>query len=218
MKIFVTGATGRTGIRAVRAFAQRGDVVTGLHRRPEQGAELAALGAKSVPGDLASMDERQLADAMRGADVVVYAAGSGDRDSDAVTEAIDGTGVTKAIGAAKLAGIARFLLVSVFPEAGRGKSLPESFEHYIAVKKRADMTLAESGLDWIILRPGTLTDSPGTGLVHLGSAILYGEVPRDDVAAAIAELVHTPVVSRRILEITGGPTPIAQAIAAQTRR
>jgi len=214
MKIFITGATGRTGIRTARALAERGDEVAGLHRRPEQSADLAALGVKGVLGDIATMDEQQLAEAMRGADAVVYAAGSGENDNDAATDAIDGIGVGKTIAAAKLTGIRRFLLVSVFPEAGRGKGLGASFEHYIAVKKQADMALAESGLDWIILRPGTLTDEPGTGRVHLGPAITYGEVRRDDVAMTVAELVHTPAISRLILEVINGAKPIAEAVAA----
>jgi hypothetical protein len=50
------------------------------------------------------------------------------------------------------------------------------------------MALAESGLDWIILRPGTLNDLPGTGRVHLGPAAIYDEISRDDVAVTIAEL------------------------------
>lgn len=36
-----------------------------------------------------------------------------------------------------------------------------------------------------------------------------GEVPRDDVAAALAELVQRPDVTRLILELTSGPDPIA---------
>jgi len=150
---------------------------------------------------------------MPSAEAVVYAAGSGENDSDAATDAIDGNGVITTIAAAKLAGIRRFLLVSVFPEAGRGKKLGDGFEHYIAVKKRADMALAESGLDWIILRPGTLTDEPGDGRIHLGPAIPYGEVRRDDVATTIAELIHTPAIGRRILEVTAGTMSVAEAVA-----
>jgi len=218
MRIFITGATGRTGIRTARALAERGDQVVGLLRRPERNAALAAFGAMGVPGDLAAMDQRQLAEAMAGADALVYAAGSGENDNDAATDAIDGAGVVKAIAAAKLAGIRRFLLISVFPEAGRGKNFGNSFEHYIAVKKRADMALAESGLDWIILRPGTLTDEPGTGLIHLGPAITYGEVRRDDVAMTTAELIHASSISKRVLEVTGGTMPIAEAVGSLETR
>lgn len=63
-----------------------------------------------------------------------------------------------------------------------GQEASDTFENYISVKKLADVHLAESDLDWVILRPGTLLDSPGTGKVHAGMAVPYGNVARDDVA------------------------------------
>ncbi|MGA5200410.1 hypothetical protein [Streptomyces variegatus] len=48
---------------------------------------------------------------------------------------------------------------------------------------------------------------------------MLSNVPRDDVAAVLAELVHQPHDSRVVLELTGGTTPIAQAVAdARTPR
>jgi uncharacterized protein YbjT (DUF2867 family) len=129
-------------------------------------------------------------------------------------DAVDGDGVSKAIAAARLAGISRMLLVSVFPEAWRERDMPKSFEHYMMVKKRADIELVHSGLDWVILRPSSLTDEPGSGRVSLSMAEPHTEISRDDVAATIASLLHSPGVRRRILEVTAGETPIASAVNA----
>lgn len=74
------------------------------------------------------------------------------------------------------------------------------------------MHLAASDLDWVILRPGTLLDSPGSGKVHVGLAIPYGDVPRDDVAAALLQIIEQPGVSRVIIELTQGSTPVNEAI------
>jgi uncharacterized protein YbjT (DUF2867 family) len=115
----------------------------------------------------------------------------------------------------KIAGITRIILVSVFPEAWRERHMDESFEHYIIVKKRADVELVQSGLDWVILRPSALKNDPGVGTVSLGLAQFHTEVRRDDVAATLAALAHTPSVHRKILELTEGPTPIGEAVAAQ---
>jgi uncharacterized protein YbjT (DUF2867 family) len=128
---------------------------------------------------------------------------------------VDGEGVSKSISAAILGGIKRFLLVSVFPEAWRERQTDDDFEHYIAVKKRADVALSQSDLDWIILRPSMLKDDPGTGLVDLGVAEVHTEISRDDVAAVLTQLIHTPGVRRKILEVREGSTPIIQAVAAQ---
>jgi uncharacterized protein YbjT (DUF2867 family) len=91
--------------------------------------------------------------------------------------------------------------------------MPPDFEHYMKVKRQADVHLAQTDLDWVILRPGTLTNEPGTGHVRLGPAIPYGEVPRDDVAAVLAELVHATRVRKVILELTRGQTPIPEALS-----
>jgi uncharacterized protein YbjT (DUF2867 family) len=215
VKVFIVGITGETGIRLARCLKARGDEVGGLYRRPAQGEALREMGVTATLGDLVALDAPGLAAAMRGYDAIVYTAGSGVSDSDAMTDAIDGDGVVKSIAAAKLAGITRFLLVSVFPDAGRRRERDAGFEHYIAVKKRADVALAHSGLDWIILRPAVLKNDPGAGTVTLGPAEIYGEISRDDVAAVLAEVLRTPDMRRRILELTGGPAPIADAVAAQ---
>lgn len=211
-KVFIIGAAGGVGRRLVQQLTQRGHEALAMHRNPEQASELAALGGKPVFGDLLTLDVASLANSMRGSDVVVFSAGAGGKGGMEMTNAIDGHGLELAVAAAKEANLQRFLLVSAFPEAGRGKQMPERFENYMAVKKRADVHLAESGLDWVILRPGTLTDEPGDGKVRLGPAIPYGKVARDNVAEALAELVERPRASRIIIELTDGDSPVAEAI------
>lgn len=56
----------------------------------------------------------------------------------------------------------------MFPDALRGGEAGEGFEHYINVKKTADVYLTRTDLDWLIVRPGTLLDTPGAGLVTAG--------------------------------------------------
>lgn len=211
MKIFIVGITGGIGFRLARILKLGGDEVHGLYRCPNQTKALNSIGVTATLGDLVSLEPRQLADAMRGSDAIVFSAGAGG-DSDAMTKAIDGEGVTKSIAAAKMAGVKRFFLVSVFPEAWRERHMDEGFEHYIMVKKQADIALSKSDLDWVILRPSALKNDPGTGTISLGVAQIHTEVRRDDVAATLAELIHTPAVSRKILELTEGSTRIPKAV------
>lgn len=124
----------------------------------------------------------------------------------------------KVAAAAKRAGVQRFVLVSVFPEAWRDRNAGEAFEHYIRQKKQAEVALMQSDLDWVILRPAALTDEPGTGRVSMGPAQIHGEIPRDDVAMAIAHLLHEPAVSRAIVEVTAGETDTAKATDALAGR
>src|SRR3546814_16327835 len=72
---------------------------------------------------------------MAGSDILVFSAGAGGKGGVEMIDAIDGRGLELAVAAARQAGIQRFLLVSAFPEASRGKEVSETFEHYMAVKK-----------------------------------------------------------------------------------
>jgi uncharacterized protein YbjT (DUF2867 family) len=169
-----------------------------------------------VSGDLTAIDVETLAGKMAGCDVVVFTAGAGGAGIE-VTNAIDGRGLELAVDAARQAGVRRFLLVSAFPEAGRNKDMGEGFENYMTVKKRADVYLAATDLDWVILRPGTLSDAPSTGRVTAGPAIAYGDVPRADVAATLVALVEHPEVRQTIIELTEGDQPVDEAIAQLAR-
>lgn len=213
-QVFIVGAAGKVGRSLAQQASARGHRVLALHRAQEQAAELTALGARPVQGDLLQLDVASLAVMMKGCDVVVFSAGAGGKGGASMTDAIDGRGLELAVAAAQAAAVPRFLLVSAFPEAGRGKHLSDTFENYMVVKKRADVHLAESPLDWVILRPGTLTDEPGTGRVRAGLAIPYGNIARADVAATLLALIEQPQLRRCIIELTEGETPVFDALQA----
>ena len=211
-QVFVIGAAGKVGRHLVQHLATRGHQVHALHRQDEQHAMLQALGATPVRGDLQQLDASTLADALRGSDVLVFTAGAGGKGGEALTRAIDGAGLELAVSAAQLAGVRRVLLVSAFPEAGRASDVSDTFETYMAVKKQADVHLASSGLDWVILRPGTLTDAAGSGRINAGPAIPYGDIPRADVAATLVGLVERPQLRRQIIELTAGDLAVDEAL------
>ena len=213
MKVFIIGVSGAVGGLLARNLIDRGDDVAGLVRREEQRTDLSAQGVEAHVAQLADLTADSLAPMLTGADVVVYTAGSNGGKRE-VTAAIDGEGVVKALEAARLAGVSRFVLVSVLPEAGRGHDLGDDVEFYFAVKKLIDVTVSMSDLDWLILRPSLLVDGNGIGTVALGPAQPHDEIPREDVAVTLALLLHEPRIRRRILELTQGTTPIAWAVLA----
>ena len=102
-------------------------------------------------------------------------------------------------------------------DAGRDRDRSQGFEHYMAEKRRADIALAQSGLDYVIVRPGTLQTDDGDGKVQAGRAIAYGNVARGNVAGFLAELIDTPTVKQDIFELTDGDVPIAEAVAKLKR-
>ncbi|MEV6984821.1 NAD(P)H-binding protein [Sphaerisporangium sp. NPDC051017] len=212
MDVFIIGITGRIGRLLTGKLRDRGDTVSGLVRRSRDEADFAASGIRTSLGDVSVMTPQELATAAEGADVIVYTAGS-NGGARHVTETIDRDGVAKAAEAAHLAGVRRFTLVSVFPEAWRERDLPEDEEYYFAAKKEAEVSLTHSDLDWLILRPSLLTDEPGTGHIAIGPAELHEQISRHDVATALTLILHEPRISRQILELNEGGSPIETAVA-----
>ncbi|MFI9507624.1 NAD(P)H-binding protein [Nocardia sp. NPDC052566] len=213
MKVFQIGAAGGVGRRLARLLTEGGDQVTGMYRNPDQVETISVTGATPLAGDLIHDSVDDLAKKFAGHDAIVFSAGAHGTGMDKTT-AIDGEGLVKAADAAARAGVQRFLLVSVFPDAGRDRATSEGFEHYMRVKKTADVHLTRTTLDWLIVRPGTLRDEPGTGNVTAGLAIEYGDVARDNVAAFLAAALHEPALTRTIIELTDGETPAAAAVTA----
>ncbi len=63
--------------------------------------------------------------------------------------------------------------------------------YYYAVKKKADIALSRSDLDWLILRPSLLVDDPAIGTVSLGPPEFHGQVVRANVAETQPSLAET---------------------------
>ena len=213
MKVFILGISGAIGALLADKLPTGGTEVHGLVRKPAQQADLAARGVETTVGELSTMSAAELARAAAGSDAIVYTAGSNGGTRE-VTKAIDGDGVTKALEAARLAGVNRFVLVSVLPESWRERDNPEEVEYYFAVKKQADIAVTRSDLDWVILRPSLLVDDPALGTISLGPAEAHGEIARADVAETLTELLLEPRIRRQILELNTGTTPIREAVRA----
>jgi uncharacterized protein YbjT (DUF2867 family) len=215
-KIFIIGATGGVCSRLGPLLVEAGHDVTGLHRKPEQAENLENTGITPRLGDIMSMTADDLTDFTSHCDVIVFSAGAAGSGLERTT-AIDGEGVIKTIHAARANGIARVYLVSAFMDAGRDQPRKDGFEHYMKVKRQADNALVASGLDWVILRPGTLVSENGNGLVNAGLAIPYGSVARGNVAKMLAALIDAPTIRREIIELTDGDIPVRDALRSLRR-
>lgn len=153
------------------------------------------------------------------ADAVVFAAGGGPGSGIARKATVDRGAAVLLADAAERAGVRRYLLVSSMgvesvADGATPDGVDEVFVAYLRAKLAAEEdVLARPGLDATVLRPGALTDAPGTGRVRLDRHVERGDVPRDDVAAVLVALVDHP---RRgaVLELVGGDTPVADAVPA----
>ncbi|MGP8301003.1 SDR family oxidoreductase [Streptomyces inhibens] len=216
MRIVIAGGHGQIALRLERLLAKRGDEVAGIVRRPEQAGDLLAAGAEPVVCDLESASVEDVARHMEGADAAVFAAGAGPGSGIERKDTVDRGAAALFADAAEAAGVRRFLVVS---SMGADREPPEGtdpvFAAYLRAKGAADEDVrARAGLDWTILRPGRLTDDPGTGLATLADATGRGSVPRDDVAAVLVELLDEPGTIGRTLELISGDVPVGDAVRA----
>jgi uncharacterized protein YbjT (DUF2867 family) len=214
MKVFIIGIGGGVGRRVAQQMLGLGQQVDGFVRNPRKSADLAKSGISSTVGDIVKMSVSEIASAVTGSDAIVFSAGADGRDGAEATKQVDGEGPLKLAAAAKLAKVDRFVLVSVFPEAWRERQMPKDFELYMAEKKKAECKLVLTDRDWVIIRPSALINETGQGEVDLGLAKIHVQIARDDVASTIVEVLCQPSISRVILEVTAGTTPIADAVAA----
>jgi uncharacterized protein YbjT (DUF2867 family) len=210
MDILVAGGHGQVALRLLKILADQGHRARGLIRKPEQAADLEAVGAVPVLGDLENDDS--LAGYVRGADAVVFAAGAGPGSGAARKKTVDLGGAVKLADAAKAEGVRRYVMVSSIG-ADRPESAGDAMRPYLEAKAQADDYVRASGLDWTIVRPGSLTDEPGTGRVRVSRELgNRGPVPRDDVAAVLAASLTTPATIGQTFELFAGDTPIAEAL------
>lgn len=210
--IAIAGGHGKIALLLGQLLAARGDTVRGLIRKPEQEDDLRALGIEPVICDLES--ESDVASAVRGADAVVFAAGAGPGSGDARKKTVDRDGAVKLIEAAKAEGVSRYLIVSSIGADKAPADGSEGFGAYLQAKFEADEAVRASGLDYTIVRPGGLTDDPGTGLVSVGEHLDRGQIPRADVAAVFAACLEEPSTIGKSFDLISGDTPIAAALAA----
>jgi uncharacterized protein YbjT (DUF2867 family) len=210
VRVAIAGAHGQVATRLARLLVDRGDDVIGLIRNPRHAEDLRAAGVDPRICDLEHATVDQIAAAVGGSDAVVFAAGVGPGSGAARKLTMDRDGAIKLLDATALDS-SHYLMLS-----GIGVENPpdgdDVFSVYLRAKAAADAAVTASDRDWTIVRPGRLTDDSGTGRVRIDSAPFRGEIPRDDLAAVLAGVLHDPRAGHHILYVNGGLEPIDQAL------
>jgi uncharacterized protein YbjT (DUF2867 family) len=210
--IVIAGGHGQIALRLAALLSARGDGVRALIRNPGHEADVRAAGAEPVLADLEALDD--VSELVDGADAVVFAAGAGPGSGVERKRTVDLGAAVKLLDGARHTGVRRYLMISAMG-AGDPAAGGETMGPYLEAKAQADAALAASELDWTIVRPGGLTDEPGSGLVDVARSLeRRGTITRDDVAAVLAGCLDEPHTVRATFDLLQGETPIAQALAA----
>ncbi|MFV8241140.1 NAD(P)H-binding protein [Mycolicibacterium peregrinum] len=215
MRVVIAGGHGKIALILERLLAAQGDEAVGLIRNPAQSADLEAAGATPVVLDLESASVDDVADAVRGADAVVFAAGAGPGSGAARKQTVDRDAAILLADAAEAAGVSRYVMVSALSADDRSldENYDEVFRAYMRAKSEADADVrARAGLRTTIVRPGGLTDDAGTGNATVAESTGRGSIPREDVARVLLAVLHEPETVGRTFEVISGSTPIDAAL------
>ncbi len=166
MKILVIGASKGTGAESVKAAAARGQHVTAFARSPQNLAfqhELVSL----KQGDFhqkASVDA-----AVAGHDAVIITASAGSLKDFKLNPHYFSQGTAYVVEAMKKHGVKRLIVLSALG-TGESRQVSGFFVNTLLVgwllktayedHERQEQQVMASGLDWVIARPGRLTDGP----------------------------------------------------------
>jgi cytosine deaminase len=211
MDVVIAGGHGQIALQLGQLLAEDGNRVRGIIRNPDQAGDLEAIGVEPVVFDLEHDDG--LAAAIDGADAPVFAAGAGPGSGAERKLTMDRDGAVKLIEACREVGTRRYVIVSAMG-ARPGVTGDDVFQVYLRAKFEADEALRASDLDWTVIRPGGLTNEPGSGLIALGEELSRGAIPREDVAATIRLVLPAPNTIGKSLDLVSGPLPIAEAVRA----
>jgi putative NADH-flavin reductase len=159
MRLFVLGATGRTGVEILELARARGHEITAFVRSPQKIVPFERL--RVVAGDPRKAEALQAA--LPGHDAVLSAIGPAPRDAfNASTLLTDCAAATVAAMAA--AGVSRLAIVSaalLFPEKGPLFSFVRwLLRHHVQDLRTMEAAITSSPLAWTIVRPPRLVKSP----------------------------------------------------------
>jgi uncharacterized protein YbjT (DUF2867 family) len=212
MRVVIAGGHGQIARHLERVLIERGHSPVGIVRNPDHVADLEAAGAEAVVLDLEHTDVAAVADVLRGADAVVFAAGGGPDSGVERKETVDKGAAVLLADAAEQAGVRRYVMVSSMGTESADPDSDEVFQVYLRAKKAADDDLRGRDLDWTIVRPGRLTDEPAGGRIQVGT-LSRGKIPRADVATVLAEALTTEGTIGATFDLLAGHQTIEAALA-----
>ena len=213
MRVVIAGGHGKIALILERLLAEAGHEPIAIIRNPDHRDDVDATGAAAVVLDLEEASVEEVGQVLKNADAAVFAAGAGPGSSAARKFPVARAAAILLADAAEAAGVPRLVVISAINTDRFDPASDDVFQLYLRAKSEAAASVRARDLDWTIVRPGTLTDDPGSGRVRAGGTVSGGRIPRADVAATIAALLESGAASRTQFELVSGDDPIDEGLA-----
>lgn len=204
--ILVAGAHGTTGKIIVNLLKESQYFTpVAMVRKKGQLEDFESQGVKAVLADL----EQDVTAAVKDIDKVVFAAGSGGKN----VIKVDQDGAKRLIDASTEQKVKKFVMLS-----SMGADAPEKAEdlkEYLKAKHNADEHLKQSGLNYAIVRPGSLNNKAATDHIKLKEKLSeHGDISRADVAQTLVRMLNDDAANNVVFEIINGDQLIGKALEA----
>lgn len=206
MKIAIFGATGKTGIELVKQALEQGHAVTAFVRDPARLA-IENENLTFVTGDV--FDPSSVTKAVEGQDSVICALGAG---SELKKTTVRTTGTINIISSMQNNKIKRLIVVTAMGVGESWDTLSLFNKLFFATLLKSsredhetqELAVKESGLDWTIVRPSGLTETPRTGIYDVGENILAttSKIARADIADLILKELEQNTLIGKAVTIT----------------
>jgi uncharacterized protein YbjT (DUF2867 family) len=200
MKVLVIGATGATGVHAVKMLLAAGHEVTAYARNPASVTEAHAK-LRVAQGD--ARDAAALDAAVAGQDAVLCAFGPRSLEKSDVQEVL----YRNLVASMKKHNVKRIVNLSAWGAGDSAKHMNLFFKvfsktvlrHVWPDKERGERTLLDAGLDYVNVRPGRLVNEPARGGVKAGLAPggMKSELTREDLARFMVDQLTSDAWLRR---------------------
>ena len=203
MKLVIFGATGKTGIELAKQALEKGHTVTAFVRDPAR-LTIEDKRLTFVIGDV--FDPVSVAKAVTGQDSIICVLGAG---SSVKKTTVRTTGTINIIDGMQKNNVKRLIVVTAMGVGESWETLSFINKFFFATflknsredHEAQETAVKESGLDWTIVRPSGLTDTPRTGVYEVGEMILAktSKIARADVADLILkELEENKLIGKAV--------------------
>ena len=200
MRVFVAGATGKTGRHIVRQLIAKNIPVKALVRDIEKAKAVLPATAELISGDI--LKPASFEPALANCSVLICATGASPSLDHTGPYQVDYQGTKNLVDAAKVHGIEHFVLVSSLCVSKFFHPL-NLFWLVLYWKKQAEAYIQNSGLTYTIVRPGGLKEEDTSDNIMMQSAdtLFDGSIPRPKVARVCVEALFQPQARSQIVEI-----------------
>lgn len=206
MKVLVIGTDDLAGEHVVKLLAEKQHEAVAL-----AGSENAAEGLKKLgAADVVMTDGDDYSEAFAGCEAVIYLGSASNRTGTSKPILVDNESVNDAIESAKRYGAKRFVLLSPLRSGENEGGSSTTMD----LKQRPEELLRKEELSYTIIRPSKPVDKPGKGQVAVADTLASeeAEIPKEDIASVLVEVLEMAGTYNKTFSVTAGETPIRQAL------